>query len=117
MLLATALHPSLNISSQAEILNFANLASNTIVVLTRIDLGKVKPIAGNGTYLVAAYINGLLSEPARSLVFSAGQTSVFLQSKELTLNEGDVLSVKITGLPADVDVDANVYLVGSGGAA
>lgn len=111
MSLYTETNPDLDLSAGGTILTYTYSGRAPRSVICRAELGSAsKPIHG-GTYIVRAYIDYRCVAPNSTVVVEAGVTKAMIQSREMLLIEGDVLSVKLTGDAADAAVDVTARLI------
>lgn len=99
--------PGINISSENTMLTYTHPSSaNSAIVLSRVELGDPNPIAGGDTYTLNVKINGNPIEPASSITVGASITHVLMQSREVSLEPGDTISLSVIGAPSDVMVSS-----------
>lgn len=104
-------HTSLDITSEAEVLSYTYSGLTTLMVSNRIEVGSTgKPIAGNGIYTVALYVDDVPYTPSSNIQVPAGQESLVFQSRLFVLEPGDVVSIRVTGQAGDDDVFAESIL-------
>jgi len=112
MLLKQETRTSLDLSAAVEVFDYTHEGDAPILVAARVDLGDAdSPIAGGGKYILHVYINGNLVTPDSSVTVPSGTMQTSLQSRQLILAAGDVLTVEAVGRAGDVDVDVTSYLM------
>lgn len=99
-----------NISTEAEVLNFVNSGSAREIV-ARIKLGTVaQPIAGNGSYTIRIYVDGIRSVPESPITVPAGVTQAIAVSRPVMIDEDEVVSVRVLGVAGDTAVTLTTIL-------
>lgn len=101
--------PSINISTQAKVIDFVLSSEFPMEVYASVALGDdTRPISGNGVYKLLAYVNDRLVVPI-SQVFVPNAQKIVCFSKPIMLVELDNLEVFVEGMPTDT----NVYVYSS----
>lgn len=103
---------NLNITTETEILTYTYTNPTVLMVAVRASLGDAtKPIAGNGNYTLAVYINNVLVTPTTADAVPTGVTQTVIVSRPIPLVQNDVISIRVTGQPADISIDtvADLY--------
>lgn len=96
---------SINISVGVTVLTYTRpTADGPAIVLPRVELGDPNPIAGGADYTLSVVINGAVISPESVVRVPSGRTHTLMQSREVTLEGGDIISLKVDGAPADVAV-------------
>lgn len=97
---------AVSIAAALELLTYTYSSADPIEVLARVDLGSDdRPVAGGGVYIVDFYINDVVVVPRSQLQVDSGVTRTIAVSKQIALVQGDVVSIRATGLGADTAVD------------
>lgn len=101
-----------NITSPLLVLSYTNITGRDLIALCKVQLGSVSNgIAGNGVYVLKAYIDDTEVLPSSNVSTDNGQTTAFLQSRQISLAEDETLTVTVQGLPADTVVDTDTVLL------
>ncbi len=80
-------------------------------MLVRINLGDTdKPIVGGGQYVLKTSINGSLLAPNATVQVPVSTTRTVLISRSIPIDSGDVLSLRLVGLPGDTSVNASISI-------
>ena len=103
---------SLNISSEAEVLNYTYTGTTPIEFITRIDLGDaVHGLSGaGGTYNLNAYINTVVISPTSAVNVDVGKTRAIIISKPIPIITNDIVSITVLGLTGDTNVNTTTSL-------
>lgn len=105
MELVRTVTPSVNISSEVEVLSYTYSGTKPIEVISRVDLGNAsEPIVGGIDYLLAFYIDDVLISPESLVSVPAAATRTIMVSRAIALESGDRVSVRVRGAPGDTSV-------------
>lgn len=111
MLLKREVQTGVDISSPHTVLTYTHSGDSTVIVLVRVALGNASnPIEGDGVYTLSAFIDDVPVAPTSSVSVPATATRAIMQSRQLVLDDGDTLTVKVTGKSADTSVDSIVTI-------
>lgn len=112
MTLRRETHTAVDISGGAAVLTFTYSGTRTLQVSARVELGdNTAPIIGGQNYQIVAKVDGVPVTPVSQVLVPGGQTRAIMQSRALVLEQGDVVTVEVTGAPADVAVNTVAILV------
>lgn len=101
---------SVNIATEAEVLNFVN-SGQAREVVARVKLGTAgQPIAGNGPYTIRIYIDGVRAVPESPVSVPAGVTQAIAVSRPVMVDEDEVISVRVLGAAGDTAVTLTAIL-------
>lgn len=106
MLLYRETKATVDISSAATVLTYTYSGMLPIVVIARVEVGSTLAIAGDGDYALDAKIDGVAIAPLSMVSIAAGITSGIMISRHIAIENGDVITILVTGLPADTAVDS-----------
>lgn len=85
-----------------QVISYTQSTPFILMVNLRVSIGtQTFPIVGNGTYVISAYINGVLLSPTSSFNVPSGTTQTVAISRDIVLEENDVLTVSVTGQAGD----------------
>lgn len=85
-----------------QVISYTQATPFILMVNLRVSIGtQTFPIVGNGTYVISAYINGVLLSPTSSFNVPSGTTKTVAISRDIVLEENDVLTVSVTGQAGD----------------
>lgn len=106
MELARSTKLNLNLTTEIEVLSYTYSGANPIEVFARVDLGLGTALLSGvgGSYLLNIYINGVPVEPASAVTVPAGKTQSIMTSRQIALNSGDAVSIRVMGLSGDTNV-------------
>ena len=100
----------LNISTEVEVLSYAN-NGQAREVLARVQLGTSgQPITGNGSYTIRIYINGVLNIPDSPISIPSGVTKAIANSRIVVVDADEIVSVRVLGLGGDTAVTVTTIL-------
>jgi len=100
-----------DISSYLEILSYTNDTGRDLAILAKVEVGSVsKPLAGNGNYELKISIDDVEILPT-SLIKVGSQPYVAFQSRHLSLQQSQVLTIQVKGQGADTDTAIEVVVV------
>lgn len=101
----------LDISSEAEVLNFPHTGAFPKNITARVVLGSTtNGIVGGGSYTLTIYINGIQVSPISVNSVTAISRTVF-ESRILSILPGDTISFRVTGLAGDISVDTDSTII------
>lgn len=103
--LTTQSTSDLDTSSEQVVLEYTMLETLSIVAQVRMD-----GIVG-GDYLVRLYIDSALVVPDRSVDTPLGESLVIAQSRNVIAAVGSNVEIRLTGRPADTNVDVVASLI------
>ncbi len=96
----------LNLSTETEVLTFTYTGTIPREFIARVDLGDdATPIIGSGPYLLRIFINNIHLAPASRVTVEVPEILAKMASRAIPLDPGDLLSVRVTGLPGDLAVN------------
>ncbi len=105
MELARVVQSNINISSELEVLSYTH-TGDVAEILVRVDLGDgVRPIVGGGVYVLNIYLDTVLVTPVSVVNVPAGATKTIMVSRQIPIEVGDVVSIRVTGLSGDTNVN------------
>lgn len=111
MILDNEIKTGLDISSEAEVLNFNHTGAFPKNITARIVLGSTtNGIVGDGAYTLTIYINGIQVSPISINSVTAVSRTVF-ESRIFSILSGDTVSLRVTGLAGDILVDTNSTII------
>jgi len=112
MILKRETHSDINITTATVVLTYTYTGDNPRTVLTRVELGDdTRPIQGGGIYVLDAKIDGHPVTPSSRITVAAAQARIVMQGRHLVLEKDDVLTIEITGLEDDTDVNVTATIV------
>lgn len=95
-----------DITSEASVLSYTYTGANPLEVMARVDLGDAsKPIQGGAQYTLNFYINGVLVTPVSTVQVPAGSVRTIMVSRQVPIDAGDVVVIKVLGIAGDTAVD------------
>lgn len=101
----------LDISSEAEVLNFPHTGAFPKNITARVILGSTtNGIVGAGSYTLTIYINGIRVSPVSVVEVTAVNRTVF-ESRIFSILSGDTVSLRVTGLAGDILVDTDSTII------
>lgn len=106
MLLYREVKTNVDISSTATVLTYTYTDAPAIVIIARVDLGKVQPIQGGGDYSLDARLGGVSIAPLSAVAVAATSTNAVMISRHIAVESGDVVTIDALGLPADLSVSS-----------
>ena len=110
-LLATNTISSVSLVTAQEVISFTQDAPRPMIVVVRVELGSdVSGIAGNGVYTISVLINGKAVVPVNSFTVPSGITNAFAVSREIVLEQDDLLSIRVTGQAGDTNTGASASI-------
>ncbi len=102
---------ALDLSTAEELFTYTYNGAAPREIMARINLGDDDgPIAGGGAYILLPAINGVPISPSTSVQVGASVTKTVLISRPLPLEQGDVLTLTVTGVVSDTSVNASISL-------
>lgn len=102
---------SLDISVAGTVQTYTYTGSKTLTVISRVELGSEdKPIVGGGIYNLTMKLNGVPITPVSNITVPSGQVQAIIESRPIVVDVNDVLTVIVTGNPADTDIWAQAIL-------
>jgi hypothetical protein len=100
----------LDISDTVELLEFA-VPDQNMSVISMISLNN---LCGEvGEYDSKLYIDNHLAVPDRKVLNASGNTSISLQSRDISIYQGAVVKITLKGLVADTNVGGRLLLLDS----
>ena len=103
-------HSNLSIAAFAAILAYTNTTDRELVVICKTEIGSMaRPIAGNGSYQLKATLDGVEILPNAAVVVTT-QPYVVMESRYISLEVGQTLSISIRGQVTDTGVDTEAVL-------
>lgn len=112
MELARSTKPNISLAAQIEVLSYTYSGTDPIEVFARVDLGSGTAVLSGlgGNYQLDIYLNGVPIEPSSAVLVPAGTSKAIMTSRQIAINSGDVISLRVTGLTADTNVTTTASL-------
>lgn len=111
MALYSETHDALDISTSAVVLTYTLTGSQPRTLVCRVLLGSTDtPIAASGNYVIKVFLNSHNVAPNSAVLVETGPT-VVLQSREISLEPGDVLRVEVIGRDTDTAINTQATLI------
>jgi hypothetical protein len=109
--LARVTKENIDASAEVELLEYEYTGTAPKEVIARATLGSAaRPIAGGGIYTLKFYLGDSLVIPNSDVTAEAGVTRAAVVSRQIPVEEGDVVRVTVIGLAGDTSIDAVVTL-------
>jgi hypothetical protein len=106
MELKREIHNGVDISAAFTVLTYEYTGASSRLVIPRVNLGdSTKPIAGGRSYAMQAKIDGAAVTPVSNVSVPATVNRAVMQGRQVTLEQGDTLTIEAAGDPADIDVN------------
>lgn len=100
-----------DISDFLLVMTYVNATGRDLAVLSKVEIGSLsQPLAGSGNYALQVKIEDSEILP-RSAVQVTTQPYITVQSRHLSLQIGQTMTVYVKGLPADTAVDVETVLL------
>jgi hypothetical protein len=98
---------SVDLSAEAQVLSYTYTGTAPLEVIARVNLGDdVHGLSGGGgVYTLNFYIGGVLITPSSQVQVSSGVLKTIVISRPIPIAQGDVISIKVVGRPADTNVN------------
>jgi hypothetical protein len=105
-------HVAIDISSAFVVLTYTHADAKPFVLLARVAAGDdSNGITGGGEYQLDLKIDGAPTAPTSLLTVDPGITETVFQGRPVTVENGETLTVELTGLAGDLIVNIVTLLV------
>jgi hypothetical protein len=106
MELARTAKTGISIADEKEVLSYTH-DGKVAEVIARVDLDD---IAGGSAYVLNFYIDGVVVSPSSVLEVADGRTRTIMISRQIPLEPGDEVSIRVTGVAGDTSVSVTTTL-------